>query len=206
MSFEIKKLTKRIIYQLYAGGNVNRAILASLRGATTLDSPRAQQVWPLMLGNLERNQLSRTGVPTATETAVYAALRLCAIQQQGRDAPVYDLEKTDDQPDDATNMNFFTKLAKMRSNPDNQDALDRRFQTLTAATNVDGAMHSLVSFVNIMKSSDKTVTIDYPRLAQDLYRFQMSFESANQVKLTWGQAYYQAVKQPTKVEETTNND
>lgn len=202
MSFEIENLTKRIIYQLYAGGNANRAILASFRGAATLDSPRAQQVWPIILGNLERNQLSRTGVPTATETAVYAALRLCAIQQQGRDTPVYDLEKTDNQ----TNMNFFTKLARMRSNPDNQDALDRRFQTLTAATNIDSAMHSLVSFVNIVKSSDKTVTINYPRLAQELYRFQMSFESANQVKLTWGQAYYQVVKQSKKVEETTNND
>lgn len=203
MRFEIGKLTIRIISQLYTGDDVNRTILASLRGAASLESPKAQAIWPLMLAALNRNQLSRDGTPTPTEIAVYAALRLYAIQQQGRDAPVYELKKKDEL---GSNINLFAKLAGMRANSDRREALDRRFQMLVSATTIDGVIHSLVSLVNIVRSDDKSVTIDYPRLAEDLYWFQMNFEQSNRVKLSWGQEYYRVVNQGQKVEETTNND
>lgn len=202
MSFEIGKVTRGIIGRLYADGNLNRAVLASLRGAATINSPKAQPVWPIIFAALDRKYLSEDGTPTHAEVAIFAALRLFAIQQQGRETPVYLMKK--DASD--SNLNFFSRLAKLRGTAESSDALDRRFQTLVSATTVDSVIHSLVSLGNIVKSNDKTGTIDFPRLAEDLYWFQANFEYANRIKLSWGEKYYRTENSQQKAEEITDHD
>ena len=181
----ITSTTRRLIRTLYGDGQPNKAVLASLRTAYELSSPQAQPVWPLLLGNLDTNDLSRNGRPTHAETAIYTALHLYALHQQGHDAIVDGAAYGDD----ATGRTLFGVLAQLRQRPDSQVALDRRIQPLLASTNFKSVVNALTHIVSIIKGQTST-PIDYAALAQDFYWFQASYESANRVRLRWGEAYY----------------
>ena len=62
-----------------------KASLANLRrgiGTTPGDIP---ELWELFLQDLPEEMLSRSGVPTHAQWAVYIALTLFALHQQGKD-------------------------------------------------------------------------------------------------------------------------
>jgi len=201
MSQQIKEITSRIILGLYRKGHPDKAVLASLRNAPTITSPRAQQVWPILMANLDQNQLSRDGVPTREEVAVYTAIRFYAIHQQGREPEVYAPSKGED----AKGTPFFTALAKLRGNEELRTAMDRRVQPLLATTNAAGVINGLTHLVSILKANSPAVKIDYAWLAQNLYGLQGSYEQANRVRLRWGQQYFW-VKQADKNEGENTND
>lgn len=187
MPYEIKEATRRIIAGLYRDGHSDKAMLASLRNAPTVTSQHAQVVWPLLMANLSGNQLSRTGIPTREEIAVYTAIRFYAIHQQGNQtqsvyAPTH-VSGTD-------GKNFFEALANLRGNEQLRTAMDRRVQPLLATTNAAGVINGLSHLVRILKSNDGTQKIDYPQLAQDLYGLQGSYEQTGQVRLRWGEQYF----------------
>lgn len=189
----------KMLQQLYDHGNPNKAVLASARHAVSLEIPQAQAVWPIIMAGIETPaivsetfapKLSRTGEPTYAETAAFAAIRLYAIHQQGTDACVYGRAYGDE----AEGTLFFKALAQLRLNENIQVALDRRVKALLATTNVTSVINSLTHLVSILKASQRNQQIDYARLAGDLFHFQFSYESANQVRLTWGRQYYSNVE------------
>lgn len=198
---KIEKVTDHAIRSLWREGNPNKAVLAGVRGAASLDSRRAQPVWPVMMASLDANMLSRDGRPTYAETAVYAALRFYAIHQQGRDQFAYGSARSDDQ---TKGTGLFKALAQLRSQPDRRDALDRRVKALLATSNVTSMIQSLSHLVSILKAASPAVKIDYAALAQDLYDAQFGTSAANQVHLRWGQRYYWNVKSEKPTEGKNN--
>lgn len=197
----IRSATTRIIKTLYADGNQDKALLASLRGSTTLTSPRAEPVWPLLFSVLDDRWLSRTGEPTSAETAIFTALRLYAIHQQSNSASVYASSVPYEEAEGKTIFGF---LATLRQNPDSRAALDRRVQQLLTTTNIGSLFNALTHLASIIKATDHGVKIDYPNLAEDLYWFQQSYEQANAVKLRWGQDYYRVNRLKVNSKEETN--
>jgi len=196
MTTNIRETTGRIITDLYGYGHSNKAVLASLRHATSITSQQAQPVWPVLIANLEEHQLSISGVPTQAEVAVYSAVRLYAIHQQGvNDHCVYASAG-----DEAKGMQLFSALANQRSHEDTRVALDRRVRMLLATTNVNSIINSLSHMVSILKASDAKLKIDYSLLALDLYGLQLNHEHANKVRLRWGEQYYWVKKVDTKTE------
>lgn len=195
MTNSIQLTTQQIITTLANNGKQGQAILAGLRGAPDLASPRAQAIWPLLFSHLDKQALSRNGKPTAQEQAIYAALRLYAIHQQGHDQPVSGPSRGDN----ATGVSVFSALATMRQNPDFTVPLDRRVQGLLKTANYSGVVNELTHLINQIKARTRSV-IDYPALAQDLFWFQRSYESSNRIRLQWGQAYYHVTEQPTQTE------
>ncbi|AVK61551.1 type I-E CRISPR-associated protein Cse2/CasB [Lactobacillus sp. CBA3605] len=198
MTGKIATTTARIIKTLYRNGEPNKAVLADLRSAATVTSQRAQGVWPIMMANLERYQLSRDGVPTSAEVAVYAALRFYAIQQQGQTQLVYE------SAENGNRQAFFSALAQLRAQEETRVALDRRVQPLLATTNPTSVINGLAQLVKILKANDRQQKIDYAWLAQDLYGLQASYEQANRVRLRWGQQYFW-IKQATTKNEGAQN-
>lgn len=189
----------QMLQQIYDHGNINRVVLASARHAVSLESPQAQAVWPIIMAGIETPamvsetfvpKLSITGEPTYAEIATFAAIRLYAIHQQGIDICVYGGAYGDE----AVGKLFFKALAQLRLNENIQVALDRRVKALLATTNVTSVINSLTHLVSILKASQQNQQIDYARLAGDLFHFQFSYESANQVRLTWGRQYYSNVE------------
>lgn len=199
---KIEKVTDSVIQSLWRDGNTDKAVLSSARRSSSLVNRQAQSVWPVMMANLDEYMLSPDGKPTYAETAVYAAIRFYAIHQQGQDHFVYgSVHRDDDQA-----VSLFSALARLRSQPNRQDALDRRVKVLLATSNVTSMIQSLSHLVSILKAANPNLKIDYALLAQDLYDAQFGIDVANQVHLRWGQQYYWNVKTEKPVEGEKNND
>ena len=210
---EMTKSTAGIIKELFGHGNLNKAVLAGGRSASTIASPRAQKVWPFIIERLVKIEqdmelkheklLSADGKPTKAEISMYTAIRLYAIHQQGREpfasGASYKAESAD-------GLTLFAALANLRRDETTRAALDRRVQALLGTTNVNSVINSITHLVEILKASTPNQKIDYPRLASDLYLFQTGFRQANQVRLAWGQQYYRFIKQTVTAEGEKTND
>jgi len=188
-TFEVQQATEKIINDLYQHGQPDKATLASIRGAFAITAVRAQAAWPVMMTHMRSEMLSQTGEPTYAEIAIYAGIRLFAISQQGQDEFVYARAVKGANPQGYT---LFQVLARMRQKDSDTTRLDRRIQPLLAVGNVDRVINELTHLVEIAKGSQ--LPIDFAQLAGDLYRFQMNYESANQVRLRWGQQFFAVPK------------
>ncbi|WP_125573784.1 type I-E CRISPR-associated protein Cse2/CasB [Levilactobacillus huananensis] len=200
MADELKQIAGRIIHAIYRDGAVDKAVLANLRNAPTVASQRSQKVWPILMANLSEQQLSKNGVPTREEVAVYTAIRFYAIYQQGNQTMcVYAPARGTD----AKGQMLFGALGNLRGNDDLRVAMDRRVQPLLATTNVAGVINELSHLISILKSHGNNQQIDFAQLAQDLYWLQVSYEQASRVRLLWGQQYF---RQADKAKGEKNND
>ncbi|GEO66872.1 type I-E CRISPR-associated protein Cse2/CasB [Levilactobacillus spicheri] len=202
MNQEIRQVTAHALRALYQDGHPNTAALASARSTTSFTSPRAQAVWPVMLASLTPQMLSHQGQPTAAETAVYAAVRLFAIHQQGQSVCAY--APAIHQQDDATKgTELFKALAEFR-NADNQQALDRRVRSVLSTGNVASILNELSHLVKILKASKRAPQVDYAQLAQDVYGLQQNYQWANQIRLRWGEQYFWQESSNTQTEGKTH--
>lgn len=197
MESKINRITYEIIQQLYRNGDPNKAILASIRSAASMTSPRAQKVWPIMMDKLEKSMLSKDGQPTPAEVAIYAAIHLYAIHQQSQELFVFGSAGKEESADGLT---FFSALANLRRNSETREALDRRVQALFGTTNVNSVVNSMTHLIDILKATNPTQKIDYPKLANDLFWFQKGNQYTKKVRLSWGQEYYQHIKSITTTE------
>lgn len=201
----VKEVTSRIIHALYRDGTPDKAILSSLRNAPTIVSHGAENVWPILMANLDENQLSHDedGTPTPEEVAVYTAIRFYAIQQQGnRDSFVYASAGSRD----AKGKTLFGALSTLRGNEESHvSSTTHRVQVLLATTSVAGVINGLSHLISILKSHNGAQKIDYAWLAQDLYALQCGYDQASRVRLRWGQQFY-AGKQETESEGEKTND
>jgi len=200
MTYEIEATTNRIIKGLNRDGHPDKATLSSLTNAPSITSQRAQTVWPLLMANLDQSQLSRNGVPTRGEIAVYTAIRFYAIYQQGQTQFVYGKATGEE----SEGIQFFEAVAKLRQNEETRKALDCRVQTVLATTNATSIMNGLSHLNSLLKGRNKTQKIDFARLSQDLYRLQASYEQSTQVRLLWGQQYFRMKTATAKTEGVQN--
>lgn len=191
MTAKIRSVTARIIRQLWSDGAYDKATLAALRSSNSILNRNATAGWPLLLSNMEKGELSRDGRPTYAEQAVYAALRCYAIYQQGKNSEhlVYAPAGKD-----GDGQELFTTLSGLRKVEDTRQALDRRVQTVLGNSNPESVINTIYHLVAILKSRSSQATIDFARLAQDLYYFQLNSELARQICLKWGQQYYYVAK------------
>ena len=203
MENEIAATTARIINKLYGNGEPDKAVLASLRAADTIDSKRAQAVWQVLFSEMSEKDISNdpTGRPTYAETAIYTALRCYAIHQQAVEDSVYAQSFSKDKTKNPEGVTFFNALAGLRTNDETRVALDRRMQALLASRNLANTVKSITQLTRILKANNRTLKVDYAQLAQDLFFFETSFKMANRICLKWGQQYY---RQPSK--EVNNNE
>lgn len=180
----IARTTSNIIRSLYDSGDVNKAVLASLRNSNSLLNKKAENVIPVLIQELPKEALSKDGTPTKEENAIFTALRCYAIYQQGNDNCVQrSLQK------DGGNR-ICEALANLRKDSDLQVALDRRMSILLASTTFSSVSNSIVRLIQILKSHDRNQLIDFADLAQDLFIFQFNNENARKICLKWGEQYY----------------
>ena len=161
MANEIAKVTAQIIYSLYNNGNLDKAVLASLRHAVTIKDNRAENVWPIMFSKMAASDISSDpqGRETRQETAIYTALRCFAIYQQGLTELSYASSNQVNAEDKGQQL--FVALADLRKNQDKQAALDRRIQNLLSSTNIDSVAKSVTQLVRILKSADRNLLLDH---------------------------------------------
>lgn len=198
MKARIRRETAQIILQIWANGAPNKAILAALRNSNSILNQNATVVWPILLSNMEKDDLSRNGIPTYAEKAVYAALRCYAIYQQGNTGHLVYASVKDE---DMNGKELFSALTGLRKDADMQKALDRRVQAVLGNSNADSAINAIYHLVAILKSKAPQEVVDFAQLGQDFYYMQLNRELARQICLKWGQQYYRVFNNTDKIEK-----
>lgn len=185
---QVKQIVARKLSQLHtqAGENSLRGALAQLRrgiGRTPGDLP---ELWGFFLGDVPEEMLGQTE-PSGAEWAIYTALTLFALHQQGKD-PVRDWMNE-------TGMGLGTAIAKLIQQPEDEARVTRRFQVLATSSSMVELAHHMRSMVQLLRASG--IPLDYPALAEDLYWYQ-NIHAVAYVRLRWGQDFYRRTLNTTE--------
>lgn len=151
------------------------AILAELRRTVGRSLMSARDVWPFLYKILPADICHGDTAPTDKEEAIYSALQIYALCMQGSHTVT---------PDSTYKLSIGGSLRAGKT-----DTLDKRFATLLIANDYDVLIRYLRQMIQIVKNTN-TITINYPCLAQDLYRIRLGNISA--VLRKWALDYYVA--------------
>lgn len=132
--------------------------------------------------------------PTYEEWAVYTALTLFAMHQQGSGQSMH-----------VQGLRFGTAVGCLVKGQEDIERVLHRFNPAATASDMAEAAHYLRGLIQILRA--ESIGLDYADLASDLYRYQLSAESADKVRLKWGRDFYRgAYKTNKNTEEAAANE
>lgn len=181
----VSQISGRIIDQIAEMENNGktsavRATLANLRNSIGRPMSKSLDVWRIMYEYLPEEFLSKTEKMTPHEKSILNTLQLYAIHRQGN------TENVNIGKNEASWKNIGYSLSILRTD-DNQVAMDRRFNAMITASSYDEFVHHLRHMLKLLKKYP-SAKIDYPRLAEDLYRFLIGNKES--VRINWARSYY----------------
>lgn len=168
-----------------------KAMLSHLRRGVGRIPGDLPELWGMLLQDLPPELQSREGTPTKGEWAIYLALTLYALHQQGQSMEM-------NQPDFSLGS-AVRRLADPGEEPEESPSF-RRFQTLLTASGIQEIAHHLRGVIQLLRG--ESIPLDYPRLARDLYFLQFP-DAAPKVRLLWGQDYYRLKKEGQETADLT---
>lgn len=200
----VYKVTSRILGKLHNTLETSRtrATLAHLRNSIGHDISHTVEVWKDVFSEMPIEFLSRDGLVTKEENAVFVALQLYALHQQGLSESVHEKESNGGTRGEKKirSSNIGHSLKTLRD-PKEYSGIDRRFNAMITSSSFQELVVHLRHLVSILKSKSK-VKVNYARLADDLFWYQNGRKE--QVRLRWGQSYYASNNNPSLKEK--NND
>ena len=178
--------------------NQRRAELAKLRRGIGHVPGELPELWGSFLLEMPESFQGRSA-PSAAEWAVYLALTLYALHQQG--------EENVSMNEKGCTLGRAVRLLAQNSAAAAQDWTEssvlRRFNALATADSMPEVSHYLRGMVQLFRGNEPKLKLDYPRLAVELYRFQLPDQAAN-VRLQWGRDLYQMNADTPETEEKEN--
>ena len=203
-----KDVKNCVAQQLYRMQNLPepqwRAELAELRRGVGRQPGELPALWGSFLAEMPE-ELRGTDGPSKAEWAIYLALTLYALHQQGANRA----EGSMNQPG-KTLGGAVRLLAEKTVNGEDQaekeadeekwaeSSVCRRFNILATADSMPEISHYLRGMIQLLRR--EKIPLDYPQLAVDLYRLQF-VESAPNVRLQWGRELYTIEKSEQKEKE-----
>ena len=168
-----------------------RATLARLRRGVGGIPGSDPDIWGETLGELNEDLLSKTDEPTKGEWAVYTALTLFAMHQQGADIKTNCMHK-EDRPDDKVKLNSLGNAIRRLAGSKDSDsfnAIRRRFNAIVTSESIEEFSHHLRGMIQLLKA--KGIELDYVALTKELYLFQNA-DNRDGLRLRWGQDFYRS--------------
>ena len=176
----VSRFVENRIKQIYLlPENAAKAVLAGLRRGVGTAPGELPQLWGLLLQDLPEELMSKDGMSTRGQWAVYIALTLFALHQQGYDlkqAPMY-------QP----GVGLGRAAARLIGKEEDMNRIQRRFNVLATSADIRELSHHLRGMVQLLRTD--SIPLDYSALAKDLYLYQNEDYRAA-VRLKWGQDFY----------------
>lgn len=173
-----------------------RAELAELRRGVGHQPGDLPALWGSFLEQIPEPLRGSDG-PSAAEWAVYTALTLFALHQQG-EAGV-----SVNQP--GRTLGGAVRQLAVSSVAPGQDWTEssvlRRFNALATADSMPEVSHHLRGMIQLLRREG--IPLDYPQLAVDLYQYQF-VDGAPNVRLRWGRDLYAIPTEKTKENEKEN--
>ncbi len=168
-----------------------KAMLAKLRRGVGRVPGDLPELWGVFLENFPFELEIKTDRPTSGEWAVYLALTLYALHQQGHDLSRENMNR----PGKKFNLGKAVRLLantqiEPDEGPENASVL-RRFNALATAESMPERVHHLRGIVQLLRAKD--IPLNYARLAENLYRLQDP-DHVHEIRLEWGRDYYRFQK------------
>ena len=182
--------------------NQRRAELAKLRRGIGHAPGELPELWGTFLQGMPEDFQSSSG-PSAAEWAVYLALTLYAVHQQGNDRLM--------NCPGSTLGRAVRQLAERNSVGQDwtEASVLRRVNALATAEEITEISHHLRGMIQLLRAAkDGGIPLDYPQLAADLYELQCTDprypQIPAQVRLRWGQDLYRDAKPVSEENEKEN--
>lgn len=177
--------TSRIVKRIesLADSPSSKANLAKIRRTVGKPLNEATEVWPILFDNLPEEFISDYGKPTYEEVAIYHAIQLYALYQQGGQS----FQRLSEHNEDNKKPNIGYYLSSLRKE-DSTTATDRRFSAMITSSTLEELVYHLRHMLNLLKSKSSYRKIDFAKLAEDLYWYQKNNQET--VRLEWARSYY----------------
>ena len=190
---DVKLYAAQQLHRLQAlPDNQRRAELAKLRRGIGHAPGELPELWGCFLLGMPESFQGRSA-PSAAEWAVYLALTLYAVHQQGNDRPM-------NCPGNTLGRAVRQLAERNSAGQDWTEAsVLRRFNALATAEEITEISHHLRGMIRLLSAAkDGGIPLDYPQLAADLYELQCTDPRYAQipanVRLRWGQDLYRDSK------------
>ena len=171
-----------------------RAALANLRRGVGRRPGELPQLYGELLQDMPEEMYSAGSKPSYAEWAVYMALTLYAMHQQGKDV------KTDNM--NRENVSLGNAASELVADNDDTERIWKRLYAVASSADMQEMSSHIRALIKLLR--DKDIPLDYPQLAKDLYFYQLSDESAEHIRLKWGQDFYK--KRTDENKEDNNNE
>lgn len=168
-----------------------KATLAVLRRGAGKAPGEMPELWGSFLEEMPEALIGKGNKPSQAEWAVYTTLVMYALHQQGNDIPMND-------SDSETPNSLGTAVGKLISTDEDLERILRRFNVMATSADMMELSHHLRTIINLLKS--QKITLNYGRLAKDLYWYQSDSQRAN-VRLQWGRDFYKQIYKTEKGKE-----
>jgi len=164
-----------------------KARLASLRHGIGLEPGELPELWGMLFEDLPENMLGKRGKASCEEWAIYNALTLFALHQQGRDP------QTDSMNEKGVSIGkAASKLVLAGGGSDEErERVGRRFFAIALASEIEAMSYHLRTFIPLLRAEG--IGLDYAGLARDIYWYNTESGQAS-VRLVWGQDFYSSEK------------
>ena len=183
MAWRVEQLVDKKLDWLLnqAPDNACKATLAELRRGVGHAPGDMPSLWGMLLQGMPEDMQGRDTQPSRQEVAVYTALTLFAVHQQGwvpRKEPMH-----------RRGLRFGSAVAQLAvsNGNDGKERIERRFGRAVTASDMPEFTQHLRGLVQLL--SAKGIALDWARLAGQLYEYQNPDRVAG-VRLRWGEEYY----------------
>ena len=187
VQYETGKRIKKIIN---LPDNSSRRWLAEMRRGVGMAPGASPALWGMLFQDLPEEFFSVRREPSRAEWAIYTALTLFALHQQGKNI------KTDCM--DKEGISLGSAVAMLMDSEDDRERIWRRFQPVTNAKAIEDVSYHLRGIIQLLKA--KGICLDYSRLAGDLFVYQ-DVRRADSIRLIWGEDFYRVKKEEPDNEE-----
>lgn len=192
-AYLIKKLTQQKVECLVTESPWSRATLAKLRRGIGKQPGEMPELFEIVLGDMPEKLYGRGDRTSYPVWALYTALTLFAVHQQGKDRPMSVSGNTEHKN---TGNSFGAAVGYLvKQDRDREHAIKRRFDAVVTANEFTEFAHHARGLIQLLRAGD--IALDYPRFAQDLYWYQFD-ETKNRVRLRWGEDYYRVLQLNTE--------
>ena len=187
----VRNEVKHKIQELASGQeSVTREKLAILRHGNTKQPGDDPKTWGMLFNEMPEEMMGKFGNPSKEEWAIYTAMTLYALHQQGNDLLSQSVYAENASLGDAARELYETYKRDGASDDNARNQVDRYFHKVALAPDMSSMAYYLRRFISILKA--KGIGLDYAILAKDLYVYQMTGK-ASSIRLQWGQDYYKNI-------------
>lgn len=169
-----------------ADTGVGRGMMANIRRGVGKYPGEIPELWGLIFDTMPEELLGKNEASPA-EWAVYTALTLYALHQQGNDKFM-----------NVQDISVGKAASMLVKNDEDEDRIRRRLGLVVTATSPSDLAYHLRGVIQLL--SREAIGIDYARLARDLYLMNYE-ESSKAIKLAWGRDFYIRKKEDANVKE-----